>query len=96
VTTSEVAKVRDTVMSLPGMNETVKFDGKIKIIRKNVLILSSVIERGLSGKDHDGTAGLLDDLPKDAVEEIRAFVNDCLQLAGLTEFNEKLRQLNSK
>jgi hypothetical protein len=95
VTTSEVAKVRDTVMSLPGMNESVKFDGKIKIIRKNVLILSSLIERGLSGKD-DGIAGLLDDLPEDAVEEIRAFMNDCLQLAGLTEFNAKLRNLNNK
>ncbi len=36
LTTNDVARVYDTIMSIPGMNEPVKID--IKISRKNVLI----------------------------------------------------------
>ncbi len=42
---TDLAKVYDTVLSIPGMNETVKIE--LKIPRKNVLLLSKVIERGL-------------------------------------------------
>ena len=45
LTTNDVAKVYDTILSIPGMNETVKID--MRISRKNVLLLNSVIKRGL-------------------------------------------------
>jgi hypothetical protein len=84
----EVGKVMDTIMSSPGMNETVKVD--FKISRKNVLILNSIIERGLSAKE-EGTSGLLENIPKESLQEIKLFSGECLQKAGLTELNDKLR-----
>jgi hypothetical protein len=63
LTTTDVAKVYDTIMSIPGMNETVKID--MRISRKNVLLLNSVIKRGLTAKDDDKSANLLEGIPKE-------------------------------
>ncbi len=38
LTTNDVAKVYDTILSIPGMNETGKID--LKISRRNVLLLN--------------------------------------------------------
>jgi len=38
---NDVAKIYDTIMSIPGMNEKVKID--MKSSRKNVLLLNRVI-----------------------------------------------------
>ncbi len=93
LTTSDVAKVYDTILSIPGMNETVKID--VKISRRNVLLLNSVIERGLTGKDADGKlSNLLDIVPKETLQELSAFSVDFLKKAGLTELSEKLSLLN--
>ena len=51
LTTTDVAKVYDTILSIPGMNETVKID--MRIFRKIVLLLNGVIKRGLSANDDD-------------------------------------------
>ena len=75
------------------MNETVKID--LKISRKNVLILNSVIERGLSVKDDGKTATLINGVSKENLQEIRSIANDCLQKAGLIELNEKLNSLGA-
>jgi len=91
--TNDAAKVFDTILSTPGMSEIVKID--FKISRKNVLLLSSVIERGLSVKESDKT-NLLDVVPKESLQELTSFATDCLQKAGLTELNEKLKGLSSK
>lgn len=88
---SEVAKVFDTILSIPGMNELVKVD--FKISRKNVLLLTSVIERGLHSKGEGPVAGLLDNLQKENLTELKAISDDCLQKAGLTELNDKLKAL---
>jgi len=61
LTTNDVARVYDTILSIPGMNETVKID--LKISRKNVLLLHSVIKRGLSAKEDDKYSGLLESIP---------------------------------
>ena len=91
LTTNDVARVYDTILSIPGMNETVKIDCKIS--RKNVLLLSSAIERGLAQKD-DKTSTLLDTVPAEALNELRLFAGECLQKAALTALNEKLTVLN--
>lgn len=94
LTTTDVAKVYDTILSIPGMNETVKID--LKITRRNVLLLKNVIERGLTVKDGDDkSSNLLDIVPKDILNELSAFSDDCLHKAGLTELNEKLSGLRS-
>ena len=91
LTTTDVAKVYDTILSIPGMNETVKID--LKISRKNVLLLNRVIERGLSLKPDDKSSGILDIVTEDTLEELTSLANEFLVKAGLTELNEKLKSL---
>lgn len=48
---TEIAKIYETLLSIPGMNEKIKID--LRMPRKNVLFLSKIIERGLSSKEAD-------------------------------------------
>lgn len=41
LTNNDVTKVYETILSIPGMNETVKID--FKVSRRNILVLNSVI-----------------------------------------------------
>ena len=92
LTTNDVARVYDTTLCMPGMNETVKID--LKISRRNVLLLKNVIERGLTAKDSDEkSSNLLDIVPTETLQELNNLSDDCLQKAGLTELNEKLNGL---
>jgi len=93
MTTSEVAKVYDTLLCTPGMNESVKID--VKINRKTVLLLNSVIERGLTAKDGDAQ-GLLELIPKETADELKSFSEECLSKAGLKELSEKIKGLHGK
>ena len=88
-TTNTIAKVFDTVLSIPGMNDNVKI--QLTIPRKNVLLLSKVIERGLTVKDNSETNNILDIAPKETVEELNAISDELLKKAGLIEMNEKLK-----
>ncbi len=91
LTTNDVARVYDTVISIPAMNETVKID--LKISRKNVLLLTRVIVRGLTLLQDDKSLNILDIIPEDTIKELTAMSNDCLVKAGLTELDEKLKSL---
>ncbi|PLK44916.1 hypothetical protein [Emticicia sp. TH156] len=93
LTTSDVAKVYDTILSIPGMNETVKIE--LRIARKNVLLLNQVIELGLAAKEDEKSPGLLSSVPPDSLQELKALSEDCLQKAGLTELSEKLSTLGN-
>ncbi|SDF46600.1 hypothetical protein SAMN05216464_118101 [Mucilaginibacter pineti] len=90
--TNVMAQVYETLLCSPGMNEAVKVD--VKINRKTVLLLNSVIERGLTAKD--GEQGLLELIPKETVEELQQFSDECLKKAGLTELSEKMKGWNTK
>lgn len=91
MTKSEVAKVFDTVLSIPGMSEVVKID--LKISRKNVLLLSHVIEEGLlMEKD---ASSLLGNIPEEGLSELKSLSEECLQKAGLIELNQKLLSLSA-
>jgi len=87
LTTNDVAKVYDTILSIPGMNETVKID--MKISRKNALLLNRLIERGLTLKQDEKSSNLLDNLPDDTLKELTSLADDCWKKAGLTELSEK-------
>ena len=89
LSTTEIAQVYDTILSIPGMSETVKID--LKISRKNVLLLNRVIERGLTQREGDASPNLLDIVPVDTLKELTALADDCLKKAGLTELSEKLK-----
>jgi hypothetical protein len=92
MTTNDVAKVFDTVLSIPGMNDVVKID--LKISRKNVLLLNHVIERGLSAKDDDKLSVFMTSVPQENLQELKLLADECLQKAGLIELSEKLKTLN--
>jgi DNA primase large subunit len=91
LTTNDVAKVYDTILSIPGMNDTVKID--LRISRKNVLLLNQVIERGLVVKDDEKNEGLLSNIPDENLEELKIIAGQYLEKAGLIELNEKLNEL---
>lgn len=92
LTENDVAKVFDTILSIPGMNETVKID--LKISRKNVLLLNHVIERGSALEVEDKLSILLSSIPQDNLLELKLLGNEFLQKAGLTELSEKLQIFN--
>ena len=86
---TDVAKIYETVLSIPGMNDNVKI--AFSIPRKNVLLLSKVIERGLSVKEHDDKSNVLDIVPKEIIQELQTLPAELLEKAGLTEMNQKLQ-----
>lgn len=89
---SEIGRIYDTVLSIPGMNETVKI--AISIPRKNVLLLSKVIERGLASKEEKDTSpNVLEMVPPESLKELLLLAADLLSKAGLTEMNQKLQAL---
>jgi hypothetical protein len=93
LSTKDVAVVYETLLSSPGMNDAVKIS--LHIPRKNVLLLTRIIELGLSAKDSE-QAGLLQVAGKDALGELNGLTDDLLQKAGLTEMYSKLNALQSK
>lgn len=88
-----MAQLYDTILSSPGMNDTVKMD--LKMTRKNVLILNRVIERGLASREAPSSEQLLDIVPQDSLEALMTLAEDCLKKAGLTELSEKLKSFHS-
>jgi hypothetical protein len=93
LSTKDVAVVYETLLSSPGMNDAVKIS--LHIPRKKVLLLTRIIELGLSAKDSE-QAGLLQVAGKDALGELNGLTDDLLQKAGLTEMYSKLNALQSK
>ncbi len=89
---TDVNKIYDTLLSIPGMGDTVKII--LNIPRKNILLLSKVIERGMSVKDPDErTHIILDMVSKESLQELLSISADLLEKAGLTEMNKKLQSL---
>jgi hypothetical protein len=86
--------VYETLLCSPGMNESVKID--LKVNRKTVLLLSSVIERGLNLKTNADQAGVVSIIPPESVEDIRQLAKDCLNKAGLVELSEKMKEIEAK
>lgn len=93
LSTKDVTVVYETLLSSPGMNDTVKIS--LHIPRKNVLLLTKIIELGLSAKDGE-QGGLLQIAGKNTIEELNSLTGDLLQKAGLTEMYYKLHSLQTK
>jgi hypothetical protein len=86
---NDLKKLYDTVMSIPGMNESVKID--LRIPRKNVLLISKLIQRGLPGSEKKGGGGaIVEGLSQDCIKELQDVSKELLTKAWLTEMNEKL------
>jgi hypothetical protein len=86
---SDLAKLYETLLTIPGMNNQVKIDLKIPL--KTALLLSKIIERGLLGKEiDDSSINILDLIPTQISKELSEIPNEILQKAGLIEMNEKI------
>lgn len=91
LTENDAAQVFDTILSIPGMNETVKID--LKISRKNVLLLCHLIHDGLNLRE--GSSMLLEGISEQARAELESLSAECLQKAGLIEVHEKLAGISA-
>jgi hypothetical protein len=91
-TTSVLGTVYETLLCSPGMNEVVKID--VRLNRKTVLLLNSIIEAGLN---EDGDKQELFKLvPSEDINKLREFSDECLSKAGLKELSDKMKTLQSK
>ncbi len=90
ITTNDVAKLYDTILSIPGMSELVKID--LKISRKEVLLLSHVISLGINQKETP--SDLLKSIAPEELLGMQKIAQDCLEKAGLVALNEKLTSLS--
>ena len=89
---TEMTRIYETVLSIPGMGDNVKI--ALCLPRRNVLLLSKVIERGLSVKDTDDKFfNVLDMVPKENLQELLVLSAELLDKAGLTDTEKKLRLL---
>jgi len=87
---NDVARIYETVLCMPGMNENVKVN--LQTTRKNLLLLNKVIERGLNTKEpEDRSVSILDIIPKESLQELSGIAAELLNKSGLSEMNEKLR-----
>ena len=90
---NEAQLIYETLLTSPGMNDEVKIN--LRITRKNVLLLSKIMENGLS-KNGNETEGLLSVINGNALEEIKTIAGDILTKAGLTETYNRLNSLQNK
>lgn len=87
----EASLVFDTLLSSPGMSENVKID--LRLNRKTVLLLNRAVERGLKKDTGGDITDLVTTANKEALQDLQSVLTECLQKAGLTELNEKIRNL---
>ena len=90
MTTNEVARVYDTLMSAPGMNDAVRVD--IRVSRKNLLLLNHVL--AVAAKEE--TSDLLKHVGSEHLEALKAVGQEFLQKGGLVDFNEKFLGLGKE
>jgi hypothetical protein len=91
-TNNVLGTVYETLLCIPGMNEVVKID--VKMDRKTVLLLNSVIEAGI--ETNGESQELLKLVPADNVLKLKEFADECLSKAGLKELSDKMKQLTGK
>ena len=91
-TNNVLGTVYETLLCSPGMNEVVKID--VKMDRKTVLLLNSLIEAGINPNGE--SQELLKLVPADNLTRLKEFADDCLSKAGLKELSEKMKQLTGK
>ena len=89
--TSEAIRIYETILSIPGMQDEVKF--QCRLPRKQILLLYQVVGRGLDPQGPGTLYNLLDTLPREALQDLQTTAQDWLKQAGLAELQEKLQAL---
>ena len=86
----EMNQLYETLLCSPGMKETVKVD--VRISRKSILLLSQIIQKGLSESGNQASefatiAGA------ESSNELQEMLKTCLEKASLFELDERLTKL---
>ncbi len=86
----EMNQLYETLLCSPGMKETVKVD--VRISRKSILLLSQIIQKGLSESGSQASefatiAGA------ESSSELQEMLKACLEKANLFELDERLAKL---
>ncbi|WP_276481001.1 hypothetical protein [Paraflavitalea pollutisoli] len=90
----EFAVLYETVLASPGMTDSVKL--VLHLPRKQVLILSKIIEVGIAAKGDGEKGGLLASVEGQLFDELAGVKDELLQKAGLKEMSERINSLISK
>lgn len=88
---NEISKVYDTLLSVPGMEDTVRID--VKISRKLILLLDNAIELGVAAKGNESMIAFAD---KVSIEQLLELGRDCLEKANLINLKNKIADLKVK
>ncbi len=88
----DVTTIYETLLSSPGMNDTVKID--LRVPRKNILFLVRVIQLGLSLKGQTQKGDLINIISNETGEELIESTAEILRKSGLTELYDKLNSLH--
>jgi len=90
----DLSIVYEALLSPDTMSTSVKIS--LNITRKQALLLSKVIERGLSVQQEDGQVGILSVVDGTELTKLQGLSADLLKKAGLTEMIDKLNSLSAK
>ncbi len=94
LSTKDIGIVYETLLLSPGMNEPVKI--VLNLSRKNVLLLTKVIELGLANQEATGEQSIIGIAKKETLTELSTLSDELLNKAGLQEMNSKLAALSTK
>lgn len=86
----EMNQLYETLLCSPGMKETVKID--VRISRKSILLLSQIIQKGLSGPESQ-TSEFATIAGPESSSEILEMLKSCLEKASLCELDGRLAKL---
>lgn len=86
----EMTQLYETLLCSPGMKETVKVD--VRISRKSILLLSQIIQKGLSESSNQ-TSEFATIAGAESSIELQEMLKNCLEKANLFELDERLAKL---
>jgi len=89
-TTNEVTKIHETILSIPGMNETVQVP--VKIFKKMALLPDHVVTKGLE-KDNMKKSAFIKSFSDGNPQDLVGVMNHFLSSAKLPELKGKLKLL---
>ena len=88
----DVTTIYETLLSSPGMNDTVKID--LRVPRKNILFLVRVLQLGLSLRSQTPKGDLINVISNETGDELMENTAEILRKSGLTELYDKLNSLH--
>ena len=88
---NERARIFETVLSSPGLNETCKI--VLNPSRQSILLLSRMIEQGMERRGEESSDELLSFLPEESLVELKGIVEEMLKKSGLVDFYGRLKTL---